>query len=83
MNALGLRIVHFADQLLREGPTPIGEFLWPFVPALPCCLQLHVVELICANVFEPFPQYGLERMPRYRFPMELWARKVKSSSCFR
>ena len=75
MNALGLRIIHFADQFLREGPTPIGEFLWPLVPALPCYLQLRVVELIGANVFKSFPKYGLERMPRYRFPMELWARK--------
>ena len=65
MNALGLRIIHFADQLLREGPTPIGEILRPLVAALSRCLQLHIVELIRANVFKPFPKYGLKRMPRY------------------
>jgi len=63
VNALDLRIVYPTHQLLRKGPTHIGEFLRPFVSAFSRCLQLHVMEMICAYIFETFPKYSLETLP--------------------
>jgi len=57
MDALGQRVIHFADYFLRQSPAPFCKFLGGLIPPLPGCLQFYKMILVSVNISKPVSKH--------------------------